>query len=63
MYENIAKILRERGDFASAEVELVKGLAQSPGNKALASLLERTRTALAAQRRAGLLYPSHAADE
>jgi Flp pilus assembly protein TadD len=54
VYENIAKLLRERGDFAAAEVELVKGLAQSPGNQALASLLERTRAALAEQRRAAV---------
>lgn len=52
LYENVAKLLRERGDFAAAEIELVKGLAQSPGNKALDALLVTTREKLAEQRKA-----------
>jgi tetratricopeptide (TPR) repeat protein len=52
LYENLAKLLRERGDFAAAEIELVKGLAQSPGNKVLDALLIDTRAKLAEQRTA-----------
>lgn len=52
VYENIAKLLREKGDFESAEVELVKGLAQTPGNKALDELLVKTREKLVELRKA-----------
>lgn len=46
LYENIAKLLRDRGDFAGAEIELVKGLTQSPGHKGLEQLLATTREKL-----------------
>jgi tetratricopeptide (TPR) repeat protein len=54
LYENIARLLRDRGNFDAAEVELVKGLAQSPGNKGLEQLLTSTREKLAEQRKAQL---------
>jgi tetratricopeptide (TPR) repeat protein len=52
VYENIAKLLREKGEYETAEVELVKGLAQSPSNKTLDGLLQSTRATLAERRKA-----------